>query len=381
MNEKINNFMKKCATVILAYADYESFELALAAHAKFLSQQQKLFILQNGRDTYDCDRTYEVALRYRDLYPKQIEVIDTIQPGKPYLSLKKLFQSEKFSEFDYIIKLDDDVLPLTHTWFPDLCKCYIDSYEKYGDDLAYVTSLINNNPYGFKKTLEIMGYWQEYQSRYAREHLVGYSAYDSYAPYRLLPKEKISTGGCGTIWRYPYIARFIHQKTTLNADAFISATSKLGYENVNHRERYSINCILFKKNMWDDIDIGQLDDEHMWHAYCMRKNKKIVANLAVPMVHLFFYSQRRENRNMIDEFRNYFSKWLDHPYPISICPDRTIELENRLRYLEERILNKKTTSDKIRRKLKSFEKILFIGNERERKVVRLFGLEIFSKKK
>ena len=57
----LEQIKSKLAIVILAYSDYESLELALATHAKFSTQAGiKIYILQNGRGTYDCERTYSV---------------------------------------------------------------------------------------------------------------------------------------------------------------------------------------------------------------------------------------------------------------------------------------------------------------------------------
>ena len=57
----------KIAGLILSYADFESLEITLAVHAKLIEENQelqnfKLFILQNGRGTYDCEQTYQLAL-------------------------------------------------------------------------------------------------------------------------------------------------------------------------------------------------------------------------------------------------------------------------------------------------------------------------------
>ena len=151
----LEQIKSKLAIVILAYSDYESLELALATHAKFSTQAGiKIYILQNGRGTYDCERTYSVAKRYHNLFPDIIYVIDTITPGIPFNSLRTLFNSEKFLDYDYIIKLDDDVLVLTPDWIDKLCQCYIDGKRKYGDKFAYATSLVNNNHYGFKTIIE-----------------------------------------------------------------------------------------------------------------------------------------------------------------------------------------------------------------------------------
>jgi len=70
--------------------------------------------------------------------------------------------------------------------------------------------------------------------------------------------------------------------------------------------------------------------------YCKENNKKIIAGLNVPFVHLFFYVQRDENRDLIPVIRDYFQSRLDLPFPISLCPIKEYENENRLRFLEKK---------------------------------------------
>ena len=325
------------AIVVLAYADYESLELALASHAKFtVDSGLPIYILQNGRGTYDTERTCSVGKRYQSLFPETIKVITDLLPQKPYAAIKQLFHDERFSNYKYIIKLDDDVMVLTPGWVDKLIDCYIQSYEQDGDKLAYVTSLVNNNPYGFKKLIdsleELSG---EYYTRMARRHLVGCAPDDNYNPYRIIPKETIFDGGFGTVWQLPYLGRWIHEKTTLHPDHYIDLTRNLKTEEVDARARYSINCMLFDKKLWDEIYNGGGDDEHMFHVYCMLNKKKIYANLSVPMVHIAFASQREEIRDMIPRIRDVYTSFLGLPFPISICSDRLIEVENRLRYLEK----------------------------------------------
>lgn len=348
MDKKIVELKKKLAIVILAYADYESLELALATHAKFSAESGvDIYILQNGRGTYDCERTYEVAKRYHHLYPESIFVVDDIKPDIPFKSLKTLFGSKRFEKYDYIIKLDDDVMVLTEDWINKLCKCFIEGKETYGDKFAYATSLVNNNPYGFKKIIENSKLLSdEYFSKIARKHYVGPDFDYPFGPHRILPKEEIYSGANGTIWCYPYIARWLHEKTTMKPQWYVNFASKLKTEPVNNKERYSINCLLFEKKLW----LNELspvepkgprcnDDEHLLQAYCLKYNKVIWADLSIPMVHLFFCSQRNECRDMIDDLRKCYTDFLKLPFPIAICNDRMIEIENRLRFLEKNMAN------------------------------------------
>ena len=57
MNTKIDK--NKVAIVMLAFADFEALEISLAAYSKFLKGKTQLYILQNGRGNYDCERTYK----------------------------------------------------------------------------------------------------------------------------------------------------------------------------------------------------------------------------------------------------------------------------------------------------------------------------------
>lgn len=340
------------AIVVLAYADYESLELALASHAKFtVDSGVPIYILQNGRGTYDTERTCSVGKRYQSLFPETIKVITDILPQKPYAAIKELFHEELFSKYRYIIKLDDDVMVLTPDWVDKLIDTYIQASEQEGDSLAYVTSLVNNNPYGFKKLVDSFEELSdEYFTRLARRHLVGCAPDDSYNPYRIVPKESIFDGGFGTVWQLPYLGRWIHEKTTLQPEHYIERTQDLPVEEIDSRKRYSINCMMFEKKLWDEIYNGGGDDEHMFHVYCMLNGKKIYANLAVPMVHLAFASQREEIRDMIPRIRDVYTSFLALPFPIALCGDRQIEIENRLRYLEKN--NKTGTGGKVVKKLR-----------------------------
>ena len=340
------------AIVVLAYADYESLELALASHAKFtVDSGVPIYILQNGRGTYDTERTCSVGKRYQSLFPETIKVITDILPQKPYAAIKQLFHEELFSKYRYIIKLDDDVMVLTPDWVDKLIDTYIQASEQQGESLAYVTSLVNNNPYGFKKLVDSFEELSdEYFTRLARRHLVGCAPDDSYNPYRIVPKETIFDGGFGTVWQLPYLGRWIHEKTTLQPEHYIKRTQDLSVEEVDSRKRYSINCMMFEKKLWDEIYNGGGDDEHMLHVYCMLNGKKIYANLAVPMVHLAFASQREEIRDMIPQIRDVYTSFFALPFPIALCGDRQIEIENRLRYLEKN--NKTGTGGKVVKKLR-----------------------------
>ena len=169
--------LKKIAIVQLCYADYEALEIALAAYTKLTNPNVHIYLLQNGRGTYDTERTYRVCLRYQKMFPKQITVVDWIQPGAPFVSIKTLLESDEMKSYDYICKVDDDVFPLTSDWLEKLIACYENSYRKYGRKLGYVTSLVNNNPWGFKQVVEAMGLDGEFQ-KISVAHYIGVKNYN-----------------------------------------------------------------------------------------------------------------------------------------------------------------------------------------------------------
>lgn len=328
--------LKKIAIVQLCYADYEALEIALAAYTKLTNPNVHIYLLQNGRGTYDTERTYRVCLRYQKMFPKQITVVDWIQPGAPFVSIKTLLESNEMKSYDYICKVDDDVFPLTSDWLEKLIACYENSYRKYGRKLGYVTSLVNNNPWGFKQVVEAMGLDDEFQ-KISVAHYIGVKNDNDSLKYRFVEKGRIHPGGGGSVWALPFYARWIHNQTTLHPEDYVRAVQKLPYREVDNRERYSINCMLFKKSFWTDIDIGHTDDEYQTYSYCRKNNKKIVADLSVPMVHICFFTQREENRDLLPQMRVAYERFLKLPFPIAMCPLKEYENENRLRWLENRL--------------------------------------------
>ena len=339
----IEQIKEKLGIVILAYSDYETLEITLAVHCKsfpHLTKNNKriiTYVLCNGCGSYDCDRTLMVAKRYENLFPKDIKVIDEFKDKNAYTAIRSLLESKYFNDIEYVIKYDDDVFPLTSTWLNDLCLTYVQQRKKYEERLAYVSGLVNNNPLGFKLTLNAMNLTNEYFNKYARDHVVGMETNPVNYPIEIINKEQISTNGGGTIWRYPYIARFIHEKTTLKPDDFINATNNLGPYEVNNKERYSINCMLFKKSLWKDISNGANEDEFMLHTYCRDNDKVIVVAQNIPLVHLFFHVQYFENKDLLPVIRNIYTNWLKLPFKISICDNIELENENRLKYIENQM--------------------------------------------
>lgn len=327
---------------MLACRDYKSMELALACHMAYRSQGIPFYILQNCRGCYDSERTHEVGRRYAKLFPDVVKVVDRLPPGNPYHTISELLKMPEFSTFDLILKVDDDAFPISPGWIDRLIDVWEEALSETPDKLAYVTPLINNNGWGFVETLNAMGLKESYFQEQAHTHYVG-SIYCEDNLRRIVPKDQIITAGSGTIWGYPHIARWLHERTTLKPDDFIAATRGLSPVDVPSKDRYSIGCILFRPSLWKEIDNSSIDpdDEGMMHMYCDKNKLRIVCARDVPFIHLAYFTQREENRDIVDTARTFFEKRLGHPFPISLYADRSLELENRLRMLEAKMNQKK----------------------------------------
>lgn len=354
---------RRIAVLLLSCRDYEAMELTLACHMRYSPEAVRYFILQNCRGGYDAERTLAVAYRYEKLFPHRITVVDTIEAGPAYKSIRLLLESEVFQGFDLVCKVDDDAFPICEGWLDGLLDCYEQARKEVGDKLAYVTPLINNNTWGFPHVIKAMCLEEEYYATQARIHIAG-AGDTGIDRRRIAPANEIWTGQDGTIWGYPYIARWLHTRTTLNPDAFIAAAASLSDMEVPANRRYSIGCILFEKELWSKIDNGGSDDEAMMLAYCDANGLHIRSRRSIPFVHIAYFTQREENRDIVETARDLYSTRLNHPFPISLKQNRLLEIEARLRWLETRSAtpsnpNSPAVKKKKRRIFKEFRSKLF----------------------
>lgn len=341
--------MARAAVLILACRDYEALELSLACHAAYAAKDVPIYILQNCRGNYDAERTLAVAKRYARLFPRTIKLIDGNSPTTPYRAIAAVLNSREFSPYELVCKVDDDAFPIQAGWLDTLLQTWHSAAALRSEDrpLGYVTPLINNNTWGFEESLNIiLGLREEYLREAAIEHLAGQET--DGLPCRVLPPEEIETGANGTVWGYPHIARWLHSHTTLQPEKFIAATKDLSPKDVPNADRYSIGCILFQKKLWSDIDDGGIDDEHMWHQYAKRTNSRIVCARSVPFVHLAYFSQREENRDIVETARSVYQPRLGHPFPIAMYANRLLEIEARLRWMEGQRLRPSSAAQQAR---------------------------------
>lgn len=302
------------AVVMLACRDYKAMEVALDCHMKYSDPNVSYFILQNCFEDQNAIKTLQVARRYQMLYPRRITVIDALGQRRPYFNIKRLLQSKELAKFDYILKVDDDAFPIAPNWLEELMECWTASEKIHGNRLAYVTPLINNNCWGFKRVMEILNLEEEYFAHVAYEIRVGAGSASN--PYRTLAPTQIETGANGTIWASPRVARWLHEKTTLKPKLFIDGCAGLGACNVPAAERYSIAAILFSKPLWVKMSNGGRDDEHMLHQYCAQNNLTIICQQSVPFVHLNYFTHRSENQDIVDLARDIYLQFAGIEHPI-----------------------------------------------------------------
>lgn len=326
--------MSRYAVVMLAYAEFECMEIALAAHMKFLPEGVPFYIVLNGRDTYDTDRVGRLAERYRRMFPRAVRVIPCVQSTSPYVAIREALESPELRTFEYICKVDDDVFPLTPGWVDQLAATYYEAERRDPNRIGYVTGLVNNNPWGFPHVLRLMGLDEEYFTQVARDHIAG-----SLEGEVIRDRHELVAGAGGSIWRTPLFSRWLHQKTTMMPDAFIRVASDPSPVSVPSNERYSIHALFFRREFWRDIDTKSLkpDDEENCMIYCRERHKDILARLDVPMVHLMFTVQREENYDLLDPIRAYYQQWLKLDYPIAVSVNSHRERVERLRYIDAKL--------------------------------------------
>jgi hypothetical protein len=311
---------------MLACSDFEAMEIALACHMALGDPETPFFILQNCRGTYDAERTLEVARRYQQLYPDRIEIIESYRPDWPYRTIRRTLDNE-LAGFRYVCKVDDDAFPLTAGWLQRLHATLLTAEEEPGE-VAYVTPLINNNNDGFPRVIAAMCLEAEYARDIATAHYAGAGA-----SRRLVQKGEIATGINGTIWSQPHVARWLHQRSTLEPDKLIAATARGAAVDLPADERFSINCILFRRELWSRIaGPGGRDDEDLLHRHCRDNDARIVCATGIPFIHLAYATQRSENRDLLPPIRALYQQRLGLPYPIALHADRLLEIEARLKW-------------------------------------------------
>lgn len=347
----MNSFMlNKTCIVLLACNDYESTQLTVANLIIRTPPNIPIYFLPNSiSNSFDARMVKEIGTIYSKLFPGRLIYVNWVKPSFPYQAIGDLLYSEQLKKYEYICKIDDDVFPITDNWLEELAACF---KKHENEELAYVTGLINNNPWGFAELVDIMGLQDEYSSLVPR-YTIGGKNIQGYMQEEKVEKPDISRGGFGTVWQFPHLARWIHQKTSMQPEQFIDKTRGLEEKEIDNQIRYSIGCMLFRKAEWAKIYTGSKTDEKMWHIYCRQNDKKIISARSVPMVHLFFYNQRLFNKSILEKIYNVYRKF--NGEKLTLLWDNSRECK--FSFMEERIREIEAGKHQTSKMNESFRKL------------------------
>ena len=299
-----SSYLNRAVLVLVAY-DVEVLQITLRALTHTLDARENVVIVLNGKSDFASEYVERIA-RTWILGNQNRHVVKALRQGEnPFVVISEILTSHKlFQNIEFICKIDDDIIPLKKGWLDELEKTYVD--QKLNEENPFfVTGLINNNSWGFKKIVDLFDKQDEYAE---------INNYFSKSGMGLVQPGEIANGYLGTIWQYPYISYWLHQWTSLNIPEFIERTKNQGLILIDNECHYSIGCIFFSKDDWgrlESLSENTTFDELLIHKYCIKYNKTKWAILSEPMIHVFYHNQRIPNRNILIQIekslRDYFN--------------------------------------------------------------------------
>ncbi|RYY10734.1 MAG: hypothetical protein EOO04_36425, partial [Chitinophagaceae bacterium] len=268
--------------LLLAAYDYESLHLTLESLTHTLDGEEKVVIVLNGRRGIRSAIVEDVARAWCGKGANRY-VVKPLNYGKDaYTSISQVIdQFPLLQEVEFICKIDDDLIPLKKGWVDRLHESYLDMERKH-QSIGFVTSLINNNAWGFKRLVDLYDKQNEYRSIMNFESLSGTGN---------VAAGGIAEGRLGSVWQYPYLAKWIHEWTLCSVEEYINKTRLLGVEEVGLDVHYSIGCMFFRKQLWlslPDLHSSSDFDELLIHEYCQKFGLRKFALMSEPMGHLFY---------------------------------------------------------------------------------------------
>ena len=292
--------LQNTAILILTCNDFEAMEITVNQVLRTTPKEVKIYLLSNchglpGAEV--CDTMCRISSR------AQHDRIRWINPKKrqpAYFGILEALQNHISEE--YIVKIDDDVFPVTDGWLDALIDCY-----GQNDDgsLAYVSAMVNNNPYGFSQLVQLPALKEGYEKAMLFPHIAG-EFVPSYQEFRVSAAGDVDPGGWGTVWQFPQLARWIHNETTMQPERYVELVKDLNDASYDASIRYSINVMLFRKDFWAEFGDGGQDDEEMVHRYCTNEQRRIVIRRKVPFVHLYFGPQKVFLTDLLPKVRDVY---------------------------------------------------------------------------
>lgn len=299
--------LSNTAVLILTCNDFEALDVTVNQVLRTTPPEVPIYLLSNCAGLPGADICEDMC---RFTSRAQYGRVHWINPGTrqhAYHGIANAIESDVREK--YIVKLDDDVFPLTSGWLESLIACYA---AQDPERIAYVSGMVNNNPFGFSQLIDLPELRPAYDAMMSGQHLSGTDIH-GYQNFRVLSEGEVDPGGWGTVWQFPHLARWIHEETTLQPDRYAALVKDLTPADFDTSARYSINVMLFERDMWAEVDNGGQDDEEMFHLYCHENEKEIVIERSIPFVHLYFGPQKRYMTDLMEAVRA--------AYP----PDQTVQ--------------------------------------------------------
>jgi len=293
--------MEKQAIVVLASYDYESLQLTLLALEHTVEEEVPIVIILNGANSIAASKVELAARRWAASKPALRSVVRPLSYGqKPLFALQEIIRNlPSLHGVDRICKIDDDVIPLKKGWLSSLARCYDEKIKATNNKLGFITGLLNNNCWGFGELVELADKREEYRQ------IMNYQSVAGGNREKIVQPGEIDQGMCGTVWQYPYLARWIHSWTSVTPENYIALTDNQPVKEIPLDIHYSIGCIYSSKDLWLKLNPAENTfDELLIHNVCQRESLTKWAVMSEPMIHLFYFSQRLVNHDQLDDISN-----------------------------------------------------------------------------
>ncbi len=288
------------AVLLLTCSDFEAMELVVDRLLRTTPQQVPIYILSNCCGLPGSEVCEDMASMAAKAHFGRVRWINPEKQRPAYRGIDEAIKDH--IDETYIVKFDDDVFPVKEGWLEALAECY---HRQDPDKIAYVTGMVNNNPYGFSRLVTLPELAAKFAAALPHRHAAGLKV-PQYDDYRISEAGHADPGAGGTVWQFPQLARWIHHETTLQPDRYASLISELGETRLDPSIRYSINVMYFHRDLWEEIDHGGADDEEMLNIYCHANDKDIVVRENTPFVHLYFGPQKRYIKDVLPKVRDVY---------------------------------------------------------------------------
>ncbi|RZK11108.1 MAG: hypothetical protein EOO46_07975 [Flavobacterium sp.] len=344
--------------LLLAAYDFESLHLTLESLNHTLDYDENVVIVLNGKRGIRSSIVEEVAREWCQQSENRYVVKPLNYGLDAYNSISEVIHKfPLLQNVEFICKIDDDLIPVKKGWVDNLHQAYL-KLEKQYREIGFVTSLINNNAWGFKRLIDIYKKKEEYED---------IMNFESHSYDGIVNAKGIAEGRLGSVWQYPYLAKWVHTWTLYSIKDFIAKTADLGIEEIGLDTYYSIGCIFFRKSLWSSLPLLGSDssfDELLIHEYCNKFNLRKFALMNEPMGHLFYYTQRIPNRLILPKIKaSLANHWNDQRFNHDFHYDETTNLEI---VLENHLFDNVNRLDTLGRELDLVKKDSFIYRLKKR---------------